>query len=129
MTTAAAAFINNQQCSPQKLSLWLNFCSCASNSLWPSENPSVAPQRDRGLIRDEDQICPPRSVLSVGDKVAEGSHHGKAEKLIQRGSVWSFQKFQSPMRRKNQQWSFQEGGNSRGPKTQDWQDGIKGREQ
>lgn len=52
-----------------------------------------------------------------------------AEELVPRGSMWSFQKFQSPVRGKNQWWSFQEGGNSRGPMAQDWQDGIKGSEQ
>jgi len=45
-----------------------------------------------------------------------------------RGSTWSFQKFRSPIRGKNQWQSFQEGGGSRGPKSQDWQDGIKGSE-
>lgn len=55
MTAAADAFIKNYQCSPRKLNPQLNFC-CASNSPWPSANPGVDLQRDRGLTRDEDQM-------------------------------------------------------------------------
>lgn len=54
---------------------------------------------------------------------------GKVEVLVPGGIMWSFQKFQSPIREKNQCWSFQEGGNSRELQAQEWQDGIKGTKQ
>lgn len=50
MTTAGDAFINNQQCSPQKLSPRLNVCNCASNSLWPSE-------KSQGSSTEGQRIC------------------------------------------------------------------------
>lgn len=71
---------------------------------------------------------PSRSVLSVCDKLAkEKSLSARAlEESIPRGIVWCLQKFQFLIGGKNQGWSFQEGENSREPKAQHWQDGIKG---